>query len=74
MADLANVLVDAFDKTGLEDTDENYSAFVQKFAAENEMQIFGIRIAEGWRTTGFDFNSKEDELVFKLKYGKIEVS
>lgn len=73
--DLANVLVNEFDKTGIEDTIDEYIKFVHAFAEEHGMKIYGKVVDKwGWRTEGFDFNSKEDELVFVLKYGRIEIT
>jgi hypothetical protein len=75
--ELCNILVDTFDNTGIKDTPENYTVYVQDFAQEHNMKIFGEQIVEanaGWKTTGFEFNNKEAEMFFKLKFGKIEVS
>ena len=76
LVDLANILVETFNKSGKEDTVENYINFVQEFAKEHSMEIYGTTTsAEGaWKTTGFKFNNDEAEVFFKLKYGGIEVS
>jgi hypothetical protein len=74
MLDLANILVDEFFASGIADTVENYTVYVQDFAQEHNMKIFGDIRDCGWRTTGFEFNTEEAELFFKLKFGKIEVS
>lgn len=76
LVDLANILVETFDVSGIEDTAENYIIFVQDFAKEHCMEIYGTTTsAEGaWKTTGFKFNDNEAEVFFKLKFGRIEVS
>ena len=75
-ADVIDVLLNTYSESGIEDTEENYCAYVQAFAAENSMKIYGKKIGKNnaWSTEGFDFNSKEDELVFVLKYGRIEIT
>ena len=39
--ELCNILVDTFDSSGKKDTAENYTAYVQVFAKEHGMQIYG---------------------------------
>jgi hypothetical protein len=75
--ELTNILVNTFDSSGIEDIPANYTAYVQNFAQEHNMKIFGEHVSEaeaGWKTTGFEFNNEEAEVFFKLKFGKIEVS
>ena len=76
LIDLANILVETFDVSGIEDTAENYIIFVQYFAEEHGMEIYGTTSGPvgAWKTTGFKFDNEEAEVFFKLKYGAIEVS
>jgi hypothetical protein len=79
---LVNVMVDEFDKTRPPDytaqtewwhrrTDE-YAQFVQLFAEENGLTVEGyMSESAGWCTTSIVFKSKDDELIFLLKY-KVE--
>ena len=70
---LSNILVDAFGVTGTEDTIDNYTVFVQEFAKEHDMKIYGGNVSgHGWSTRSFEFNNDEAEVFFKLKYGKLE--
>ena len=66
---LANILVEEFDSSCIDDTVDNYANFVQEFAKQNGMVIYGKMVdIAGWSTEGYEFNTPEDELVFKLKY------
>ena len=86
---LANLLVDEFNKTkeckeckecNNNDDDEvdvnedEYAVFVQDFAKQHNMKIFGKfhhreKVGTGWTTTSYEFNSDADKLFFLLKYG-----
>ena len=72
--ELCNILVDTFDSSGKKDTAENYTAYVQVFAKEHGMQIYGelLYVDEGgWKTTGYKFDDESAETFFKLKYGMV---
>ena len=72
--ELCNILVDTFDNFGKEDTPNNYTAFVQVFAREHGMQIYGELIHAddgGWKTTGYRFDDEAAEVFFKLKFGMV---
>lgn len=50
-------------------TSKSYKEFVKKFAKENNIKIQGNADNTEWTTLGFTFNSEEDEIIFRLKYG-----
>jgi hypothetical protein len=51
-----------------QDTEKAYGGFVQHFAKQNNMKIYGELSGGIWCTKGYAFHSEEDELIFKLKY------
>jgi len=47
---------------------EDYEKFVHIFAEENGFILDGYISGAGWITTSIVFKSKDDELMFRLKY------
>ena len=45
-----------------------YEAFVVRFAIDNNMKIYRDEDCTLWTTVKYEFNTPEDELMFKLKY------
>lgn len=76
---LVNVMVDEFEKGRPADysaqnewwqrRSTDYANFVQVFAEENGLIVEGyVTDVAGWTTSSIAFKSKEDELIFWLKY------
>ncbi len=65
-----NKLIDEFEKTAYTKTSQNYLKFLAEFSRLNNMQVIGNHGVndEEWRTTGLEFETPEDWLMFKLKY------
>lgn len=67
---IANFLAEAFDSSEFAPfTEHSYIAFIHKFGDENNMTVLGGETIFGdWKTTGLEFESEEDWLIFRLKY------
>lgn len=71
--DFIGIMVLQYESTIIDDntTSKSYKKFVKKFAKENNVKICGDAYdtyGTEWTTSGFTFNSEEDELIFRLKY------
>lgn len=74
MIDITNILLDQYYiyiyTPNSSNTNEDYIKFIKQFEIENNIKIKGNTNTAngGWLTTGYEFNTTEDELIFILKY------
>ena len=67
---LRDILVREFDRSGIKESNRSYMIFVREFAKQNNMTVLGTwHEGAGWDTEGYEFDTPEDELIFKLKFG-----
>ena len=70
MIDIVVIMCTEFWATGVEDTEENYVAFIKEFEAIHNIIIEGILERGCWLTKGYVFETSEDEVFFRLKYNR----
>ena len=65
---IVEILTEEFSESGVEDTEENYVAFIRQFEVKHGITIEGILNRGCWNTIGYNFKHGEDAVIFKLKY------
>ena len=75
---LVDILIVEFSKSverngTIHNNEAGYAKFVQEFAKENGMTITGEFNRGAWNTRSHKFNTEEDAVIFKLKYGSIDM-
>lgn len=66
---LVQILLDRHTEPDFGDSMRSYLLCIKEFEDENNAKVTGILSSAGWSTRGIDFETGEDELVFRLKYG-----
>jgi hypothetical protein len=73
MIDMKSILVNEFDNSGIENNVLNYYQFIIDFSKKHNVLVLGTFIDQtiGWNTTGYRFDTPEDEVMFILKYNHV---